>query len=138
MQVRELAERDLKVTLSGRDFGWPFEIYNKETSSWVSTDANGDPLVGQYHRISTIKNPETNLRTFVNRSALTVQNSLFPLEIKDNYLVRVQDINGNQVEGILKNVAPNYTLGYTTWQIESVPNANPENIPARRGVRNAR
>jgi len=135
--VRELAESDLKVTLSGNDFGMPFEIYDANLEVWVSVGLDGKTLKGQYHRIATIKNPQTNLRTFVNRSSLTVQNSIFPFEIKDGYLVKIRDINNNEVEGILKNVASDNTIGFTTWQIESVPNPNKAIIPARRGMKNA-
>lgn len=135
--VRELAKMDLKVTLSGNDFGMPFEIYDTNLQEWVSLGLDGNTLKGQYHRIATIKNPQTNLRTIVNRSSLTVQNSIFPFEIKDGYLVKVSDINGNEVEGMLKNVASDNTIGFTTWQIEAVPNPNKAIIPARRGMKNA-
>lgn len=137
MSVRELAERDLAITLAGDDFGWPFQVFDKQNNVWLSLDTDGNTLKGQYHRIATVKNPQTNLRTIVNRSALTVRNSTFPLPLDSEMNVKVLDINGNLVEGVLKNRASDDTIGFTTYQIEAVSSSTIPNQPIRRGIRNA-
>lgn len=137
MSVRELVENDLAVTLAGNDFGCPFQVFDKQNNDWLSSDTLGNTLRGQYHRIATVKNPQTNLRTIVNRSSLTVRNSTFPLPLDSEINVRVFDINGNLVEGVLKNRASDDTIGFTTYQIESVANSTIPNQPIRRGLRNA-
>lgn len=136
MSLRELAEQDLAVTLtSGLDFGCEFSICQIGTSDWISEDINGDPLRGQFHRITTMKNPQNNLRQHVPRSSLTARISTLPFPIVENMPVKVLDINGTEIAGVCKNLEPDFTLGFITVQIEKVPDAktNPGSITRRRG-----
>lgn len=134
MSVRELAESDLAITLSGDDFGVTFSIQSIGSGVWTSTDINGDPLRGKLNRVGTIKNPQNNLRSVVNRTAISVRISTLPFAISENMPVKTNDINSNLIEGVCKNIQNDHVLGFLTFDIESVSNMNAGTIQKRRGI----
>lgn len=137
MSIRTLAEKDLALTLeSSSDFGWPFSLYNSETNEWVSLNTDGKPLMGQVHRIGTIKDPQNNLRTIINRTAISARISTLPFIPKEGTLVKTTDINGTEIAGQVKGKPqPDNTLGYVTIVIESVPEVKtaPNTVTQRKG-----
>jgi hypothetical protein len=130
MNLVELANKDLDSTLTSKYyFGQDFELFIAD--SWVI-------LSGQINRIASIRDPSTNLRTVVNRTAITVKIADLTAQnitLEDNLPVKFLDTDKALVTGVCKNMEYDRTLGFVTFQVEKLPDEIvPTAIQKRRGI----
>lgn len=113
MNLRDLAEQDLAITLEDGDdgFGWDITITNPSDQSQT--------VKGQYHRVSVEVDPETGMQVRSKRASITIRNSTFTLGIiAKTWKVTVTDINGVVLEGVVSDILPDDTLGVTTMFVQ--------------------
>ncbi|MDR0675947.1 MAG: hypothetical protein LBF97_02780 [Elusimicrobiota bacterium] len=108
MNIRELAEKDLKKTLEDIDTGFGRII--KLTNNAGETQI----VIGQYHRINADIDPETGMKIKSERSSITIRNSSVIGKIEKKWKVEVKDVNGEIVRGIVKDFMRDDALGITS------------------------
>ena len=109
MNLKELAEKDLQYTLENKDNGFAVDIILTNLSSQSQT------VQGQYNRVSVDIDPETGMKIKSKKSIVSIRNSNLTIGTPTkNWKVSVLDINGQSFEGIVSEVLPDDTLGFTT------------------------
>ena len=109
MSLRQIAEEDLAYTLENKDSGFACDIILTNLANQSQT------VQGLYYRTSVDIDPDTGMRIKSKKSTASVRNSAITIgTIHKNWKVVVEDINGEVFSGIVSEVWPDKTLGFTT------------------------
>jgi hypothetical protein len=113
MNLREIAENDLAITLEDNvnGFGWPVTIKNPgETITYN--------LNGQVHHIGLSIDPETGMSVSGESSHITIRRSSIAgvLPEKD-WKVEFEDINGNSLTMYISEIMEDKSLGIITYSL---------------------
>ena len=113
LAFREIAESDLSFMIEG-DAEIPVRLYDIDQNEFL--------VKGMVFKISSHKDPQTNLHTTLRRVAVSVRKSTLPLELTEGMRVQTQDVNGNLIDGYIVNIAPDDGIGFINFQVEKMKN----------------
>jgi hypothetical protein len=124
MSLKTLAESDLASTIEND--GDPIKYWTGIENPVCHT------VSGIVNRISSHKDPQTNLHVTLKRFAVTVRISTLHEPIIDGTRVEVHDITGQKVDGYAVNCSPDLALGFLNFQVEETKSVS--KIPGNRGL----